>query len=390
MTKHLLSLLIGLTFVTGCQSTPEAPQSNIGPVPPRSFVEQWEARVPLQNDQIERLYVRGDYLFAYTANNRVHAINRASGVLGRVYQPTRPNDRLFPPIVTQDEIFFPTHTTIEAYAREGNKHRSIDLDVSISTPAVEENGRLFFGTDFARGGRIMEADMTRNYAHLGWEVMTLGGLSAAPVIHSHVLYFGGEDGRVYAVTTDREHAWPLERSSFETGGRIVADIKVDDYGVYVPVETGVLYVLDRSNGKLKWQYFAERGLRTPPVVGPSQVYQYVEGKGIVAIDKLQGEFSRRAKWTAPDAREVVSMDNDYVYVRMRDNSIAALAKQTGEVRFRSKRSDFATFATNTENSTIYAATKNGQVFAITPVLKPGVVGQIVLHATPLPLETVGL
>ena len=34
------------------------------------------------------------------------------------------------------------------FAREGAKRRSMDLNVSISTPAVEEKGRVFFGTDY--------------------------------------------------------------------------------------------------------------------------------------------------------------------------------------------------------------------------------------------------
>lgn len=391
MTKHLLSLMIGMTCLAGCQSGTEAPPSStIGPIPPRNFAEQWEARIPLRNDTVSRMYLRDKYLFVYSDNNRVHALDRTSGVLGRAAQPTERNGRLFPPIVTGEEVLFPTHTSIEAYALEGSSRRSMDLDVSISTPAVNEGDRLFFGTDFARGGRMMEADTSRTYGYLGWEVMTLGGLSAAPALHTNILYFGGEDGRVYAVSTDREQAWPLERSSFDARGRIVADLKVDDYAVYVPVESGVLYALDRSNGKVKWQYFAEQALRSSPVIGSTQVYQPVPGAGLVAIDKLQGLFSRKPKWIVRDAVQVVSMDNTYVYVRLRDNSIAALDKETGEKRFTSRRSDFDVFATNTVDSTIYAATREGNVYAITPTLKPGVVGEIVLNAQPLPGVALGL
>ena len=41
------------------------------------------------------------------------------------------------------------------------------------------------------------------------------------------------------------------------------------------------------------------------------------------------------------------------------------------------------FATNLNSPLIYAATKNGHIFAVRPVLRPGTVGEIVLLETPL-------
>jgi len=58
--------------------------------------------------------------------------------------------------------------------------------------------------------------------------------------------------------------------------------------------------------------------------------------------------------------------------------VIAIDKQTGEQRFTSKRNDLVAFATNTKDGTIYAATASGQVIAITPVLKPGNVGEIAM------------
>ena len=48
------------------------------------------------------------------------------------------------------------------------------------------------------------------------------------------------------------------------------------------------------------------------------------------------------------------------------------------------------FATNTKDSTIYAATKGGQVMAIVPVLKPGNMGEMALELQATPVDLVAM
>jgi hypothetical protein len=69
--------------------------------------------------------------------------------------------------------------------------------------------------------------------------------------------------------------------------------------------------------------------------------------------------------------------------------VVAVDKATGEQKFTSRRTDFVAFATNTKDSTIYAATKDGQVLAIVPVLKAGNVGELALDNA-RPVEAVAL
>ena len=59
-----------------------------------------------------------------------------------------------------------------------------------------------------------------------------------------------------------------------------------------------------------------------------------------------------------------------------------LDKKTGEPVFSSQRKDLVAFATNTKDSTLYAATKDGRVLAFKAVTVPGVIGEVV-RARPL-------
>lgn len=380
MTRHLLSLSIALScLMAGCGPVADrgAQPSEPVSIPARSFMKQWSNDLTNRAGAITAIYPVEDLLFVRTVNNNVYILTRESGELQFLRDVTGRYDRLFPPVLAGDWIIFPTHTQLKMYDRTTGRQRVVDLDLSISTPAVWGDDHLFFGTDYERAGRMIAADPMADFSHVVWQVMTRSKLTAAPAHHSDVVYFGGEDGYVYAVSTERGAVWATERSSFNARGPIVADLSVDDYGVYTSVSNGVLYVLDRTTGKIKWQFFADRGLRTPAFAGRQLVYQYVPEAGLVAIDKFRGEFTRTPRWTLAQGVQVLSEDAERVYVRDQDNRILAVNQTDGQVVFQSERTDFDVFTTNRLDSTIYAATAKGQVYAIKPVFVPGQIGELV-------------
>src|SRR5690606_3270105 len=108
-----------------------------------------------------------------------------------------------------------THTALKMYGRQDGHEQTIDVDVSISTPAVYGDELLFFGTDHGSGGRIIAVDPESPLSPIVWRVMTLGAMSAAPVFHTDVVYFGGQDEHVYAVSSSRSQVWVMEGSRFD-------------------------------------------------------------------------------------------------------------------------------------------------------------------------------
>jgi outer membrane protein assembly factor BamB len=191
------------------------------------------------------------------------------------------------------------------------------------------------------------------------------------------------------VNEDRAPIWSLPNFVFHTDGRILAGLKIDDYGVYVASTDSKLYVLDRMTGKIRWQYFAGTALLDSATVTADSVYQYVPNHGLVALDKTAGDFNRKARWVAADAKQFLAADEKYVYVALRDRRIAALDKATGEQKFTSERTDLTVFAPNTKSGVIYAATADGLLLAVKPVTKPGSVGELVRNNV-LELEVVAV
>jgi hypothetical protein len=106
---------------------------------------------------------------------------------------------------------------------------------------------------------------------------------------------------------------------------------------------------------------------------------------VAAIQNGDGPFNRKANWVALGMTEYLSEDDKLVYLRRGgDNAIVAVDKQTGEQRFENNRRDLVAFGVNRKNdATIFAASKTNRVLAIKPVMRPGVVGELVWNETDL-------
>lgn len=392
MRKHLLSLALAAAATTtsliggGCQQKPAAaPAAAIVNLPAESFKREWGANLILKDDAVSRVIVGADTVFVYTGKNDAYALNRAGGQVRFGRHITDSLVALHDPVVLKESIVFPTDSTLEIYRPDGRPVRSYQTSSSLRTNAVGEptGTTLFFGVDAPGAGRITAVETAPSpyqAVREAWALMAGNGVqvSAAPAVLGGTVFAGFDNGEVFAVNAEtRQPVWPTSTGqTFRTSGAINADLRVDDFGVYVASTDSQLYCLDRAQGKLKWRYYAGAALRQAPAVTATTVYLPVAGRGVAAIDKVNGPEIRGAKWVVRDAVKLLAEDERYAYFQRGDNRIVAIDRATGEQRFTSKRTDLVAFGTNTTGATIYAATKAGQVLAITPVLKAGDTGEL--------------
>jgi outer membrane protein assembly factor BamB len=381
-----LALALAAAALVGCEKKVEVPDPIPEPtaVPLNSFVRGWASGLDLPaGDSVKQVHAREDKVFVYTGAGQIITIARESGQLLWAAN-IRATDRagMHPPVVLKDKVVIPTSSTLEVYQpNDGVFVRSIKLPVATRSDAVGVGDHVFLGGDVAGAGRMVAVDVSREYGNTLWELLIpRGGLASTPAIYETALFIGGGDGNVYAVAqSNREPLWTLKDSVFETQGPITGDLAADAGGVYVASSDSRLYCLARNTGRLKWQFYASDALHDGPVVTKALVYQAVPGQGIAAIPNGEGEFNRKAAWIALGMTQYLAEDDKLVYLRRGgDNAIVAVDKQTGEQKFENKRRDLVTFGVNRKNDgVIFAASKTNRVMAIKPVMRPGVVGEIV-------------
>ena len=395
-----LVLAVAGTGLTGCFSTSQdATRSPNAEAPTNTFATKWSADLKIEGDQVEHIYLREEFVILYTHKHAAYVLDKDQGVIRFSAKVTSELTTLRPPVVQKDWIVFPTTTVMQIYNRQGKKLREESTGgVPLRTNVIGAGTRLYFGGDANGHGRLVNEDLAGSQyqtAAVRWELLTRGGLSGAPAFHQGLVYAGDERGGVYAVNAEsRAPVWALkeegmEENVFKTRGPIKADIKADDFGVYVPSTDTKLYCIERTSGKIRWQYFAGVPLYYSPAVTASTVYLNTDEQGLVAIDKTAGEYNRRPKWTAPDAIRFLSEDEKHAYLEKKDHTIMAVDRASGEVKFASKRTDFVSYTANFSkdpkvSNIIYATTADGQVRAIVPVLKPGLHGELVMTLDPAP------
>lgn len=376
MRTQLLNLMVTLTLLAGCQTkqTPVSPA--MGPIGVGSFVEQWQAPLMLSpSNQLTDLVLQEDTLFATTNQNSVYSIEATGGKIAWVQQIGNRDDRLRRPFIPAKGItVVPAGSTLVEISNGGRTVKTIEIGHSIRSPLTGAANFVYAGVDYPNGGHLAKIDLSLPLNNSRWELMTRAGVSAAPVLYQGVIYFGGEDGLVYAVNESRLLTWPYV---FKTDGPILADVKADAFGVYVASMDSKLYCIDTGSGKIKWQYFAGTGLNSAPEITEDSVYINVPGQGVAALDKTTGDPFRKPRWLIVGTKQFLAEDEQNVYLRGMDNSIIGVDKKTGDAKFHSQRHDLIAFASNTKTNMIYAATANGLVLGIKPVSKAGVVGQVV-------------
>ncbi|MGC4033769.1 MAG: PQQ-binding-like beta-propeller repeat protein [Tepidisphaeraceae bacterium] len=379
MTRTKLSLTLLAALVCGCASK-EKPQRVIAPIAPGSFEVSWSADTGVTSPYA--LYQAGNLLFVYGKNNLVSVFDVNGGLKFRTTIGEN-GDVLGPPVLTSDEIIFPTSATLERYTRGGGKIKSTKLPQPMRSPAVREGESLYVATDTDTGGRVAKVRLNVEYNFYEWTVTT-GIVTTKPLLWDGAIYAATEDGVVKGINPEGSKLWAaapeMSDGFFHTDGKIVAPLVGDESGIYVASTDTKLYCLAPNTGRVRWQYYAGARLTTPPTVTADFAYQFVEGQGIVALAKKPGEPINTPKWTFADGKQVIADDANYAYVITDNNAVAAVNKADGTLAFTSQRADLSktVLSPDAKNPTVFGLTKGNQLICIKPVLRPGVVGELAM------------
>jgi len=89
----------------------------------------------------------------------------------------------------------------------------------------------------------------RQFHGVKWRFATGNRVASSPVWHGGVLYFGSDDGNVYAV----DAATGRQNWKFVTGGPVPATPAVAGGLVYFPSYDGKFYAVEAQTGRLRWK-----------------------------------------------------------------------------------------------------------------------------------------
>ena len=196
-------------------------------------------------------------------------------------------------------------------------------------------------------------DGPRQFHRVKWKFPTGDRIVSSPVHKDGVIYFGGDDGYIYAVdAADGRQRWKRK-----TDGPVPATPAIDGDTLYVGSYDGKFYALDARTGALRWKFttegerrFEAKGLHgmlpknqtiadafdvflSSPVVAAGIVY-FGSGDGhVYALDAKSGEL--RWKFRTGDVVHASPAYADgVVFFGSWDSYFYAVDARTGQERWR--------------------------------------------------------
>jgi outer membrane protein assembly factor BamB len=193
----------------------------------------------------------------------------------------------------------------------------------------------------------------RRAPRVRWRFPTGDRVISSPAFKEGVVYFGSDDGRIYAVTaaTGRQ-VWMTA-----TGGPVRSTPAVADGVVYATSYDGRLYALDAATGARRWTFrtdgeraFEAKGLHgmqparqtffdpfdvflsSPAVVGGVVYFGSGDGR-VYAVDTASGRERWRVQ-TGDVVHASPAVVGGLVYVGSWDGDLYALDARTGQERWR--------------------------------------------------------
>src|SRR5437764_1246772 len=118
--------------------------------------------------------------------------------------------------------------------------------------AGQSHGQSMFRGDAAHSG-VYAGNAPRQFHRVKWRFPTGDRIVSSPVFADNLLYFGGDDGNIYAVQADTgRQLW-----KYSTGGPVPSTPAVSDGILYAVSYDGKIYAIEAGTGIAKWKFSTE-------------------------------------------------------------------------------------------------------------------------------------
>jgi len=188
------------------------------------------------------------------------------------------------------------------------RHQLLVALVALSITGAIRAQSMFRGDETHSG--VFASQGPREFHRVKWTFPTGGPVMSSPVSDGNVIYFGSDDGNIYAVDAKTgKQLW-----QHATGGPVSGSASVVAGTLYILSYDGKLYALDSRTGSTKWKFatagerhFEAKGLHgfqpknqtiadpfdtylSSPVVAKGVVYFGSGDNNLYAVDAASGEL----------------------------------------------------------------------------------------------------
>jgi outer membrane protein assembly factor BamB len=243
-----------------------------------------------------------------------------------------------------------------------------------SAAAVPAQAVMYHGGPQRTG--VYATHSLASFGGVKWQFKTDGQVWSSPVVAGGLVYFGSDDGHLYALDSQTGR----EKWRFKTGDDVRSSVAVADGLVYFESYDGYLYALNAQDGQQVWRFRLASGdllkLRpayddylSSPLVADGVVYAgTVDPRHcLYALDARTGQ----EKWNFSPASGIdmvhssPALFKDTLYFGGDFNNFHALDVKTGQVKWTFKTAGTLNYAPAVgDDGTVYFSSKDTYLYAL--------------------------
>jgi outer membrane protein assembly factor BamB len=254
----------------------------------------------------------------------------------------------FPPVIHGDTLFVLDDSGVATAIDKLNGHvlwhRKIGT-LAAASPAL--NGSLVFAPLLATVPGAKTPDQGRFVAlsqqtgHVVWSMSVPPGTESSPLVWGQMLYFGDQDGTVYAVEASTGHVqW-----TYHAAGPVKGGVDYANGNIYFADYDGRAYAVHASNGREVWAVgtngaedgFGSGNFYSTPAVAfgrvyigntDGYVYSFAAATGQLAWSTATGAYV----YSSPAVADIPGL-GPTVYIGSYDGNLYAFNARSGAVRW---------------------------------------------------------
>jgi outer membrane protein assembly factor BamB len=355
-------------FVFGCEAGSAVkesalPQQEAGALVSGELLKEvnldvvWTNKVPMRKGEaLKQLFIAGGGIYSLSSGNYITALNRQKGtiVFSRELSPAG-----FPVVGWKlyDDVLFSVvgDKLVEIDPRSGKELSVMRLEGGVVCMAAQNRRYFYIGGTDKRIHVLRTADKVQLFI-VGAE--NNSGIVSI-IADNDFVVFATDGGNVVSFTADR----PKQLWQFYVADAVVGPIARDEKSLFVASKDTNIYRLDIRTGKLIWKHQSAAVLDRGPVVTGSVVYQYVQSKGLTALDKESG----KVVWQVAGGVDLLAEAAGKAYVITDKRTLVVMDNKKGAQLYSVNFAGVSRYITNTQDSKMYIANEDGRIACIRPI-----------------------
>ncbi len=321
----------------------------------------WENELPIKKtESLERLLILGKCIYAISNRNYMVSLNRENKdmIFGRVVTPAGlPVTGL--KLYSGELLTTVGSKIILINPESGTEHKTKDVGFGIVCPAAHNRDYFYLSGVDNRLHILRMEDMVQFF-----EVSAENeSMITSIVADESSVIFATAGGNVISIAPDK----PMKFWQFDAAGSIAGPIVRDGMSLFFASEDTNVYRLDMfgmpEKAQLIWKYQTDGVLDKAPRVTYRVVYQYIRGKGVTAIDRVNGKFL----WSVPGGLELLAEANNKAYVITKYKTLVVMDNLIAKKLYSVNFAGVSRYTTNVEDSKIYVADRRGRIACLQPI-----------------------